>query len=205
MRRPCAAIETALAVWASKYGFETADFAVVAEQDILGDRLVRRRGASAAPLITFTEAASLSQGDLIVHVDHGIGQVHRAQNHRCAGAPHDCVEIHYAGGDKLFLPVENIELLSRYGSEDTEAVLDRLGGGGGRARKARMKERIREMAGKLMQIAAARAMKQADRFVPPDGLYDEFRAALLLMKRRISRAQLMPCLMILARANRWTA
>ena len=62
-----------------------------------------------------------------------------------AGAPHDCLELHYAGGDKLFLPVENIELLSRYGSEDTEVALDRLGGGAWQARKAKLKQRIREV------------------------------------------------------------
>ena len=68
-----------------------------------------------------------------------------------AGAPHDCLEIHYAGGDKLFLPVENIELLSRYGSEEAGVELDRLGGVAWQARKARMKNRIREMAGELDQ------------------------------------------------------
>ena len=47
-----------------------------------------------------------------------------------AGAPHDCLEIHYAGDAKLFLPVENIELLSRYGSEDSNVQLDKLGGAG---------------------------------------------------------------------------
>ena len=168
--------ETALAVWGLESGFENDTLAVIAEQDILGDRLVRASGRKRRAADFITEAASLSQGDLVVHVDHGIGRFIGLKSIDVQGAPHDCVEIHYAGGDKLFLPVENIELLSRYGSEDTEAVLDRLGGGGWQARKARMKERIREMAGKLMQIAAARALKQADRFVPPDGLYDEFRA-----------------------------
>ncbi|MFX6330731.1 CarD family transcriptional regulator, partial [Acinetobacter baumannii] len=73
------------------------------------------------------EATSLSSGDLVVHVDHGIGRFIGLRTVTAVGAPHDCVEIHYAGGDKLFLPVENIELLSRYGSEDAEAQLDKLG------------------------------------------------------------------------------
>jgi len=156
--------ETAFAVWGIEAGFETADLAVVAEQDILGDRLVRakkkRRGAD-----FIAEAASLSAGDLVVHVDHGIARFIGLKTIEVGGAPHDCCELEYAGGDRLFLPVENIELLSRYGAEETAATLDRLG-----------KERIREMAGKLMAIAAQRAMKEAPRFVPPDGLYDEFRA-----------------------------
>ena len=93
-----------------------------------------------------------------------------------AGAPHDCLEIHYAGGDKLFLPVENIELLSRYGSEETEVELDRLGGGGWQARKARMKHRIREMADELIKIAAERQLREAPRLAVEHGLYDEFCA-----------------------------
>ena len=87
---------------------------------------------------------SLSAGDLVVHVDHGIGRFIGLQNIEAAGAPHDCLELHYAGGDKLFLPVENIELLSRYGSEDTEAQLDKLGGVAWQSRKARL---IAEAAG----------------------------------------------------------
>ena len=69
----------------------------------------------------------------MVHVDHGIGRFIGLKSITAAGAPHDCLEIHYAGGDKLFLPVENIELLTRYGSEDTEVALDRLGGAGWQA------------------------------------------------------------------------
>jgi transcription-repair coupling factor (superfamily II helicase) len=167
--------EAAFAVWGLEAGFETADLAVDGEQDILGDRLVRakkkRRGAE-----FIAEAGSLSAGDLVVHVDHGIARFLGLKTIEVGAAPHDCAELEYAGGDKLFLPVENIELLSRYGSDETGAALDRLGGGGWQARKARLKERIREMAGKLMAIAAQRALKEAPRLVPPDGLYDEFRA-----------------------------
>ena len=93
-----------------------------------------------------------------------------------AGAPHDCLEIHYAGGDKLFLPVENIELLSRYGSEETAVELDRLGGGGWQTRKARMKSRIREIAHELIKVAAERQLREAPRLTVGPGLYDEFCA-----------------------------
>src|SRR5437868_3426395 len=92
-------------------------------------------------------------------------------------SPHDCLELHYAGGDKLFLPVENIELLSRYGSEETEVDLDRLGGGAWQARKARMKNRIREIAGELIKIAAERQLREAPRLPLEPGAYDEFCAA----------------------------
>ena len=132
-------------------GFETADAAVISEQDILGDRLVRPRRAAQRAENFIAEATSLSAGDLVVHVDHGIGRFVGLQNIEAAGAPHDCLEIHYAGGAKLFLPVENIELLSRYGSEDTDVELDRLGGTGWQTRKARLKSRIREIAARADQ------------------------------------------------------
>ena len=116
---------------------------------------------------------------MIVHVEHGIGRFVGLKNIEAGGAPHDCLELHYAGGDRLFLPVENLELLSRYGSEDSEAALDRLGGGAWQARKAKMKQRIREMAHALIKIAAARALHEAPKHIPPEGLYDEFCARFL--------------------------
>lgn len=165
-----------LVVWGLEQGFETGKLAVIGEQDILGDRLVRQKRSSKKASDFITEAASLTPGDLVVHVDHGIGRFIGLQTITVADAPHDCLELHYQGGDKLFLPVENIELLSRYGSEDTEVQLDRLGGPGWQARKAKMKQRIREIAGKLIQIAAARLLKDAPRITLPEGLYDEFAA-----------------------------
>ncbi len=165
-----------LAVLGVEHGFETEDLAVVGEQDILGDRLVRRRRKAKRVENLLGEIGSLSAGDLVVHVDHGIGRFVGLESIIAAGAPHDCLEIRYAGGDKLFLPVENIELLTRYGSEDTEVALDRLGGAGWQGRKARMKNRIREMAKGLIAIAAQRMLKQAPKLAPPEGLYDEFCA-----------------------------
>ena len=122
------------------------------------------------------EVTSLAAGDLVVHVDHGIGRFVGLRAIEAAGAPHDCLEIHYAGGDKLFLPVENIELLSRYGSEETHVDLDRLGGGAWQARKARMKSRIREIANELIKIAAERQLREAPRLSVEHGAYDEFCA-----------------------------
>lgn len=166
----------ALAVLGIESGFEIADAAVISEQDILGDRLVRPRRASRRADNFIAEATSLAPGDLVVHVDHGIGRFAGLQAIEAAGAPHDCLEIHYAGGDKLFLPVENVDLLSRYGSEESEVDLDRLGGGNWQARKARMKSRIREIAGELIKIAAERQLREAPKLTVGPGAYDEFCA-----------------------------
>ena len=167
---------TALAVIGIEQGFEIDDLTLVCEQDILGDRLVRQRRRKAKGANVLTEATSLAQNDLVVHVEHGIGRFIGLRTIEAVGAPHDCLELEYQGGDKLFLPVENIELLTRYGSEDTEAQLDKLGGGAWQARKARMKKRILEIADGLIKTAAARALRTAPSIAPPEGVYDEFAA-----------------------------
>ena len=166
----------AIALLGLESGFESEIAAVISEQDILGDRLARptRRHRRAQDFIA--EITSLSAGDLVVHVDHGIGRFVGLKTIEALGAPHDCLEIHYAGNDRLFLPVENADLLSRYGSEEAGAELDRLGGAGWQSRKARMKKRVLEMADALLRIAAARQLNEAPKLVPPQGLYEEFCA-----------------------------
>jgi transcription-repair coupling factor (superfamily II helicase) len=168
--------EVALAVLGIESGFETEDAAIISEQDVLGDRLVRPRRAARRAENFIAEATSLAPGDLVVHVDHGIGRFAGLQAIEAAGAPHDCLEIHYADDTKLFLPVENVDLLSRYGSEESGVELDRLGGGNWQARKARMKSRIREIAGELIKIAAERQLREAPRLTVGPGAYDEFCA-----------------------------
>jgi transcription-repair coupling factor (superfamily II helicase) len=166
----------ALTVLPLEAGFETGDLAVIGDQDVLGDRLVRTSKRRKRPADALTEAASLSEGDLVVHADHGIGRFASLKTIEAAGAPHDCVELIYAGGDRLFLPVENIDLLTRYGSEGSDANLDRLGGAGWQTRKAKLKKRIREIADDLIRTAAARLLRKAAILQPQSGIYDEFSA-----------------------------
>ncbi len=168
--------ETTLAVVGLEAGFETDNIAVITEQDILGDRLVRPRRAGRKLENFISEVTSLSTGDLVVHVEHGIGRFIGLQTLDVAGAPHDCLELRYANETKLFLPVENIELLSRYGSEQTDVELDRLGGSGWQNRKAKLKNRIREIAGDLIKIAAERFLHEAPKYPVQQGTYDEFCA-----------------------------
>jgi len=166
----------ALAVLGIESGFETDDVAVISEQDILGDRLVRPRRAQRRADNFIAEATSLASGDLVVHVDHGIGRFVGLQTISVGNAPHDCLEIHYADAAKLYLPVENVDLLSRYGSEQANVELDRLGSGNWQARKARMKSRIREIAAELIKIAAERQLREAPKLAVGPGAYDEFCA-----------------------------
>lgn len=168
--------QAGLAVLPLESGFETEKLIVVAEQDILGDRLIRRSKRKKRASDFIAEASALSSGDIVVHADHGIGRFIGLRTIEALGAPHDCLEIHYAGDDRLFLPVENIELLSRYGSDSAEATLDKLGGGAWQSRKARLKKRLLDMAGQLIRIAAERQMRAAPALLPAEGLYGEFAA-----------------------------
>ncbi len=163
-----------LTVWALEHGFEAPGLTVISEQDVLGDRLIRQPKRKRRAENFLTETQSLSPGDLVVHVDHGIGRYQGMEVVTAAGAAHECLLLEYAEQSKLYLPVENIELLSKYGHD--EGLLDRLGGGAWQAKKARLKERIREMADKLIRIAAERALRKAPVLEPPAGLWDAFSA-----------------------------
>jgi transcription-repair coupling factor (superfamily II helicase) len=163
-----------LAVWALEHGFSTGGLTVISEQDVLGDRLIRTNKRKRKAENFLTEATSLSPGDLIVHVDHGIGRYTGLETITAMGAPHECIALEYAGGDRLYLPIENIELLSRYGHE--EGLLDRLGTGAWQAKKAKLKERIREMAERLIRVAAERMLRKAPVLEVPEHDLDRFCA-----------------------------
>ncbi len=157
-------------------GFSLGDLTVITESDMLGERMARPGRRRIRPENFIAEVSSLVPGDLVVHVDHGIGQFKNLETIEVGGAPHDCLQIAYAGDSKLFLPVENVDLLTRYGSEDAGVQLDRLGGAAWQARRAKLKERVREMADELIKIAASRELKSAPKFIAPDGAYEEFAA-----------------------------
>ncbi|WP_448582528.1 transcription-repair coupling factor [Thermaurantiacus sp.] len=144
------------------------------EADMLGDRLVPRRRRARAADAFVKELQVLSAGELVVHKDHGIGRYLGLQTITAAGSPHDTVALEYAGGDRLYVPVENLDVLSRYGSESEGVALDRLGGTGWAQRKARMKDRIREIAQDLLRVAAARATRPADVITPDSSAYTAF-------------------------------
>jgi transcription-repair coupling factor (superfamily II helicase) len=157
-------------------GFRLGDTLFLTEQDILGERIARATQRRRRAENFLTEISDLHEKDLVVHVDHGVGRYEGLETLEVGGAPHDFLKVIYQGDDKLFVPVENIEVLSRFGSESEGVELDRLGGVNWQARKARVKERIKEMADALIKVAAARALKTAEAMERPEGLYDEFCA-----------------------------
>ena len=163
----------ALAVLPLDHGFTTSDVAVLTEQDMLGDRLVRRRKRKKSADAFLNELATLTPGDLVVHADHGIGRYEGLTRIPVGTSPHDCVALEYSGGDKLYIPVENLDILTRYGSGADGVALDKLGGEAWQRRKARMKERIREIAGELIKTAAERALRPGT-VIEPDTSYAAF-------------------------------
>jgi transcription-repair coupling factor (superfamily II helicase) len=163
-----------MAVWALEYGFEAKGVTVVSEQDVLGDRLIRQTKRKKRAANFLTETQSLSPGDLVVHVDHGVGRYLGLEVVTAAGAAHECLLLEYAENSKLYLPVENIELLSRYGHE--VGLLDKLGGGAWQAKKARLKQRIRDMADRLIRIAAERELRRAPIVEAPQDMWEAFCA-----------------------------
>lgn len=172
--------QTGLAILPLEHGFVSADLAVMTEADILGDRLIRSTKKRKKADNFLTEVSSLGEGDLVVHVDHGVGKFIALETLNAAGRVYDCLKVEYAGGDKLYVPVINMEVLSRFGSEgagDQGLVqLDKLGGAGWQARKARVKKDLMAMADGLLKIAAARQLKKAEKLDISGDLYNEFAA-----------------------------
>ncbi|KUR80532.1 transcription-repair coupling factor [Novosphingobium sp. FSW06-99] len=156
------------------HGFAGETVELLTEQDILGDRLVRKKRKRKDADAFLAELAALTPGDLVVHMEHGIGRYEGLEPIRVGDSPHDCVQLTYAGGDKLYIPVENLDVLSRYGSENEGVALDRLGGEAWQRRKAKLRERILEMAGQLMATAALRALREADPLPADPASYGPF-------------------------------
>ena len=166
----------ALVILGLEHGFVAPDLALITEQDILGDRLVRRPRKRRAAAQFQMELGALNTGDFVVHAEHGIGRYEGLETVQALGMAHDCVKLIYDGGDKLFVPVENLDVLTRYGAADMGAVLDKLGGAAWQARKARVKKRLKDMAEALLKIAAERQMKTGELVQVPEGTYQEFAA-----------------------------
>jgi len=160
--------------WSLDSGFQTDSILVITETDIFGQRLSRPRARRGRGEDFLREVSALEEGDLVVHAEHGIGRYEGLVIINSSGGPHDCLQLVYSGGDKLYLPVENIEMLSRYGSAGTDAQLDKLGGAAWQARVARIKGRVRDMADQLIKIAAQRQTARAEPLNAPTGSFAEF-------------------------------
>lgn len=155
-------------------GFEAPNFTLIHESMLFGEKRSRSPKRRRRSDLFIAEASSINPGDYVVHEDHGIGQYIGLETLNIDGAPHDCLCVMYEGNDKLFVPVENIEILSRFGGEDSTVRLDKLGQAAWQMRKAKVKKNLMEMAGKLIDIAATRKSHPGEIVQVLPGLYDEF-------------------------------
>ncbi|MDF2965737.1 MAG: hypothetical protein K0Q51_1125 [Rickettsiaceae bacterium] len=157
-----------------KGGFETKDYIFISEQDLFGDKVAKPVGSKKRLKNILLEAESLTEGELVVHKDHGIGKYQGIEILTVSGQPHDCLKLIYANDDKLYIPVENIDLIKRYGSDEGE--LDKLGGIAWQQRKSRLKNRITDLAAKLLKIAAERSAATIEPTHLAQDKYEEFAA-----------------------------
>lgn len=155
-------------------GFATDDWLVITETDILGERMQRAASHPNRPARIATDIETFHAGDLLVHEQHGIGRFLGLVSLDLGGALHDCLSLEYDRGDKLFVPVENADVVSRYGESET-AALDRLGSPQFAARKERVKKDLLALAGRLMEVASARLLDTTEQ-VSPTSSYQAFCA-----------------------------
>jgi transcription-repair coupling factor (superfamily II helicase) len=152
--------------------------AVIAEEEIFGPRIKRRGLSEARKKQILTSLAELKPGDCMVHLDFGVGIYRGLQHLKLGEAEGDFLHLEYAAGDKLYLPVDRINLVQRYvGAEGVEPRVDRLGGAAWDKAKAKAREAVQEMAEELLRIYAAREVSEGFAFSPPDDLFREFEAS----------------------------
>jgi transcription-repair coupling factor (superfamily II helicase) len=160
-------------------GFVDGDarLAVVADEEIFGHR-VRKKARKAREENAFAAAfRELEDGDLVVHVEHGIARYLGLTKMQIRGVDGDFLVLAFDGADRLYLPVAKLRQIQKFTGASQEGVrLDRLGGGSFALRKARVKEQLLKMAAELLDIYAARAAHPGFKFADEDELYREFEA-----------------------------
>jgi len=157
-----------------KSGFHTDKYLFISEQNIFGEKFAGNQTSKRRLKNILTELDSLEEGELVVHKEHGIGKFMAVETLQVGGYPHDCLKILYAGNDRLYVPVENIELIKKYGN--FEAELDKLGGTSWQKRKAKIKNRINDIAEELLKVAASRKLAVTIPVEYDTAAYDKFCA-----------------------------
>ena len=160
-------------VYPLEKGFKINNTLFVSEEDLFGVKFGRPTVKSKKAENFLRDITSLATGDLLVHVEHGIGKYEGLETIKSNDLERDCLKLLYSGNDRLYVPVENIELISRYGS-GTDASLDKLGSSGWQARKANAKKRIKEIADELIKVAASRETTKIKPLEFPSDEYERF-------------------------------
>ena len=178
LSRPPGQVEVLIGEISRGFRLEAERLVVIAEEEIFGKRVKRRGLSEARKQQLLTSLAELKPGDHMVHIDFGVALYRGLQHLSLTGIEGDFLLLEYAGGDKLYLPVDRINLVQRYvGAEGIEPKLDRLGGAGWEKAKAKARAEVQEMAAELLKIHAAREVQEGHRFSPADDMYREFEAS----------------------------
>lgn len=154
--------------------FLTKQYLFISEATILGERVAKQLVQNSKRKLKsiLTELDSFIEGELVVHKEHGIGKFLGVENIEVLGSKHDCLKILYAENNKLYVPIENIELVKKYGEH--EAELDKLGNLSWQKRKSKLKNRITEIADKLLKIAGQRKLATTNPVGIDINKYNEF-------------------------------
>jgi transcription-repair coupling factor (superfamily II helicase) len=151
--------------------------AVITDEEIFGVHERKRNRASWREGQRLDGIAQLAPGDFLVHADHGIGIYRGLMELTASGTSSELLAIEYLGGDKLFLPVDRLNRVQRYGSADgVKPRIDKLGGETWEKTKGKVKASLRNMAGELLALHAARELAPGFRFSPRDTQFEEFEA-----------------------------
>ena len=151
---------------------------LLSEEEIFGKKVLRRRVRPAREGYFLKSFGELSEGDFVVHTEHGIGRYQGLQKLTAGGVENDFLLIGYQDRDRLYLPVDRIDQIQRYiGPDGFVPKVDRLGGTSWETVKERVKKSVREMAEELVSIYAAREVMGREAFSAPDRIYDEFCAS----------------------------
>jgi transcription-repair coupling factor (superfamily II helicase) len=160
---------------------EDAGIALITETQLYGERVRqerRRRKVSQDPEQIVRNLTELHIGAPVVHEDHGVGRYLGLQTLEVGGMHTEFLALEYAKGDKLYVPVSSLHLISRYaGASPETAPLHRLGGDQWEKTKRKAAKQIRDVAAELLEIYARRAARQGVAFPPPDAEYQAFAAS----------------------------
>ncbi|RTK92639.1 MAG: transcription-repair coupling factor [Rickettsiales bacterium] len=149
-------------------------YLLISEANLLGNQFITQAQKSSKKKLAkiLTELDNITEGQLIVHKEHGIGRFENIETIHVDGIAHDCIKITYANNDILYLPVENISQFKKYGGD--EAVLDKLGSAQWQNRKAKLKNRIKDIAAQLLKITAQRMLATTTAVNFEQSTYEQF-------------------------------
>jgi transcription-repair coupling factor (superfamily II helicase) len=150
---------------------------VLTEDEALGLKPESRRRKAAPPPQDLTSLGDLTEGDYVVHLDHGIGLYRGLVKLTVGSEVNDFLEMEYQGGDRLYLPVDRLNLVQKYlGVEGVTPRVERLGGKSWERSKGRVKKAVEKIARELVELYALRRVLPGHQFSPPDPAYREFEA-----------------------------